>query len=313
MTEIKAHAVEGSGLPFGIAAYGMWGLLPIYFKLLSDVEPLELVSSRVLFSLIFMGVVLTATGALREFGRTLRHRATMIAMTGSATLIAINWLTYIWAVNGGHVVGASLGYFLNPLINVLLGVLVLKEKLRRAQMAAIFVAALGVIVMAASALQTLWVSLVLALSFAFYGLIRKTADVGPRQGLAAETLILTPIAGCYMIWLASNSTMTFGIDAGTSTLLALSGIITSVPLLLFATAARRLPLTTLGLLQYIAPTLQFIIGILYGETLSGGQMVSFGLIWAGLVLFTVDSVGNLRRARAIDLQNPTSSVTAPIR
>lgn len=315
MTGADVRSAEPSGLPFGIAAYVFWGLLPLYFKLLPEVSPLEMVSSRILFSLVFMIGVLALTGAMREFGRTLRHRATMMAMAGSATLICFNWLTYIWAVNNDHVMASSLGYFLNPLINVLLGVLVLKEKLRRVQIAAICVAAIGVIIMAASALNMLWVSLVLALTFAFYGLIRKTAEVGPRQGLAAETLILTPVAGAYMIWLASHDGMTFGTSAPTSILLVLSGIITSVPLLLFATAARRMPLTTLGLLQYIAPTLQFIIGIIYGETLSGSQMISFGFIWAGLVLFTVDSIKSARAGRSSTAEpaSPASSVAASAR
>ncbi|MDX3908350.1 MAG: EamA family transporter RarD [Sphingobium sp.] len=298
MTETSTRAAEHSGMPYGVAAYVAWGLLPIYFKLLPDVMPLEMVASRVLFSLIVMMVLLAATGAISEFRRTLLHRQTMITMTASATLIGLNWLVYIWAVNSGHIVAASLGYFLNPLVNVLLGVVVLKEKLRRAQIIAIFIAALGVTVMAASALNTLWVSLILALTFAFYGLIRKTAAVGPRQGLAAETLILTPLAALYMVWLTHHGGATFGRDPATSTLLALSGLITSVPLLLFATAARRMPLSTLGLLQYLAPTLQFLLGVLlYGEKLSDGQVVSFVLIWAGLLVFTVDSLHAARSAR----------------
>ncbi|MGK2910626.1 MAG: EamA family transporter RarD [Sphingobium sp.] len=296
MNSTVTRSAEPSGLLFGISAYILWGLLPIYFKLLPGVGPLEMVASRVLFSLILMIGILAATGAMREFSQTLRHRQTMIAMTGSAVLIALNWLTYIWTIANGHIVAASLGYFLNPLVNVLLGVLVLKEKLRRGQIVALGIAAMGVAVMAAAALNTLWISFVLALTFAFYGLIRKTATVGPRQGLAAETLILTPVAGVYVAWLARQGAATFGQDGYTSALLALSGVITSVPLLLFATAARRMPLSTLGLLQYLAPTIQFLVGVfLYGETLNHGQIASFVLIWTGLIVFTVDS---LRAARA---------------
>jgi chloramphenicol-sensitive protein RarD len=299
VTDTGIRAAERSGLPYGVGAYVAWGFLPIYFKLLPHVGAPEIVASRVLFSLILMGAILAATGALKEFGRTLRHRQTMTAMTGSALLIGVNWLTYIWAVNSGHIIAASLGYFLNPLVNVLLGVVVLKEKLRRAQVIAICIAALGVMVMAAAAVNTIWVSLILALSFAFYGLIRKTAVVGPRQGLAAETLILAPVAGLYMLWLASHGTVKFGQDFSTSALLALSGVVTSVPLLMFATAARRMPLSTLGLLQYLAPTLQFLVGVLlYGETLTRGQIVSFVLIWIGLLIFTADSLHAMRSARA---------------
>lgn len=293
----EAHTPP-NGLLFGIGAYFLWGILPLYFKLLPMVGPVEIVASRILFSLILMIAILAATGALGDFGRTLRDRRTMIAMTGSALLIAINWLVYIWAVANDHIVAASLGYFLNPLVNVLLGVLVLKEKLRPVQIAAILVAAIGVAVMAVSAINTLWISITLAVSFALYGLIRKTAAVGPRQGLAAETLILTPIAAAYAIWLVSQGQAAFGKDVATSILLALSGIVTSVPLLLFATAARRMPLSMLGLLQYLAPTIQFLIGVLlFDETPSRGQMISFVLIWAGLILFTVDLLRSTRAAR----------------
>lgn len=293
----QAQRREGSGLPHGIAAYLSWGLLPIYFKLLPDVGAVEMVASRILWSLLLMAAILAATGALREFGRNLRNGRVMLAMTGSATLIGINWLVYIWAVGEGHILGASLGYFLNPLVNVALGVLVLKERLRGLQSVAILFAAVGVAMMAVSALATLWISLTLAFSFALYGLIRKVAPIGPRQGLAAETLILSPLAAAYLIWLASSGTVHFGSDPKTTILLILSGIVTSVPLLLFATAARRMPLSALGLLQYLAPTLQFIVGLFYGEHLSGSQLAAFAVIWMGLVIFTADSIRTVRQQR----------------
>lgn len=287
-----------SGLPHGIAAYTIWGLLPIYFKLVQDVPALEIIAHRVFWSLLLMLALLSSTKSLGEFSRTLRDRRAMKAMSGSALLIGLNWLAYIWAVNEGHVLAASLGYFLNPLVNVALGVLVLKERLRQPQKLAILIAGAGVVVMAASALDTLWVSLALAFSFAFYGLIRKTAVVGPRQGLAAETLILAPAACAYLAWLTLGSGGTFGTNASTSALLMLSGAVTSVPLLLFATAARRMPLSALGLLQYLAPTMQFLCGIfLFGEALSTGQMLSFALIWAGLAIFAVDGIRRSRLSR----------------
>lgn len=285
-------------MPHGVAAYVIWGLLPIYFKLVHDVPALEMISHRIFWSLLLMLALLASTASLGQFGRTLRDRRAMTAMSGSAVLIGMNWLAYIWAIAEDHVIAASLGYFLNPLVNVTLGVVVLKEKLRRPQMIAILIAGIGVAVMAASALDTLWVSLVLALTFAFYGLIRKTAVVGPRQGLAAETLILAPAAACYLAWLTASDSGTFGSDVGTSALLMLSGVLTSVPLLLFATAARRMPLSALGLLQYVAPSLQFLCGIfLFGETLSSGQMLSFALIWIGLAVFAVDGVRQSRASR----------------
>jgi chloramphenicol-sensitive protein RarD len=298
LTEHPGTERQPGGLLHGLGAYMLWGLLPIYFKLIPQVGPVEMVASRVVWSLLLMALILAATGALGEFGRTLRNRRIMLAMTASALLIGVNWLTYIWAIGEGHILGASLGYFLNPLVNVLLGVLVLKERLRGTQMVAIALAATGVAMMAASALETLWVSLILALSFALYGLVRKVAPIGPRQGLAAETLILTPLALAYLAWLGANGGSHFGDDARTTTLLVLSGVVTSVPLLLFATAARRMPLSALGLLQYVAPTMQFLVGLLlYREPLSGGQLAAFAVIWAGLAVFTLDSLKVVRAQR----------------
>jgi len=257
----------------------------------------EMVANRILWSLLLMAGILAATGTMREFGRNIRNGRVMLAMAGSAALIGINWLIYIWAVGEGHILGASLGYFLNPLVNVALGVLVLKERLRGLQSVAILFAAAGVAMMALSALDTLWISLTLAFSFALYGLIRKVAPIGPRQGLAAETLILSPLAAAYLLWLANSGTVHFGSDPRTTILLILSGIVTSVPLLMFATAARRMPLSALGLLQYLAPTLQFIVGLFYGEHLSGSQLAAFAVIWTGLAIFTADSIRNVRQQR----------------
>ena len=300
MTSAGSQGKEGSGLPFGLGAYLLWGLLPLYFKLLSIVGPVEIVANRILFSLVFLIGLLGATGALGQFRATLRDRTTMFSMTLSAVLIAVNWLAYVWAITNHHVVAASLGYFLNPLVNVMIGVVLLKESLRMPQKLAIGVAAIGVAVMATTALATIWLSLLLAMSFAFYGYIRKTATVGPRQGLAAETLILTPIALCYLAWLASHGGLHLGRDAMVTTLLVLCGLVTSLPLLLFATAARRMPLSTLGLLQYISPTIQLLIGIfVFGENLNRGQIVSFALIWAGLAIYTFDSLRNARASRII--------------
>ncbi|RVT43889.1 EamA family transporter RarD [Sphingobium algorifonticola] len=298
--ESPSRAKGGSGLPFGLGAYFLWGLLPLYFKLLASVGPAEIVASRVLFSLVFLIALLAATGALGQFKATVRNRAVMGSMMLSAALIGINWLAYVWAISTDHIVAASLGYFLNPLVNVLLGVVFLKERLSAMQKVAVGVATLGVAVMAASAFATLWLSLLLAISFAFYGYIRKTASVGPRQGLAAETLILTPVALAYMAWLASHGGIALGQDAPRTVLLVLSGVVTSLPLLLFATAARRMPLSTLGLLQYLSPTIQFFVAVLvFGESLNQGQIASFGLIWAGLAIYTVDSVRSARAARAL--------------
>ncbi|WP_275402212.1 EamA family transporter RarD [Sphingobium terrigena] len=281
-----------------IVAYTAWGLLPLFFRLVHHVDPIEIVTQRVLWSLLLIVTLLAARRGLAPLMTALRERRLIVPLAASALMIAINWLTYVWAVNEGHVIATSLGYFLNPLVNVALGVLVLKEKLRRPQMLAIGVAAVGVAILAAAALTTLWISLTLAISFAFYGLLRKITPVAPMTGLGVETLLLTPPAIAYLIWEAGHGGVSFGQDAGTTALLVISGAVTTVPLVLFAMAAQRLPMATLGILQYLAPMLQFFCGVvLLGETLSQGQMLSFGLIWIALILFATDGVRMARRNR----------------
>ena len=274
----------------------MWGLLPLYFRLLHHVDAVEIVTQRILWSLLLILGLLAARTGLPDFRATMRNRQLLVPLAGSALMIGFNWLTYVWAVNEDHVVAASLGYFLNPLVVVALGVIVFKEKLRRAQVLAIGVAAIGVVILAASALTTLWISLSLAFTFAFYGLLRKMTPVAPMTGLGVETTLLAPFAVAYLCWEAAHGGVGFGQDAPTSALLILSGAVTTVPLVLFAVAAQRLPMATLGLMQYLAPTLQFLCGILFfGERLSTGQTASFGLIWIGLILFAIDGIANARR------------------
>ncbi|WP_268795151.1 EamA family transporter RarD [Sphingobium sp. Leaf26] len=281
-----------------LGAYGLWGLLPLFFRLLHHVDPVEIVTQRILWSLLLILTIVAVRKGLPAFVTALRDRRLVLPLAGSAIMIGINWLTYVWAVNEGHIVAASLGYFLNPLVNVTLGVLVLKEKLRRPQMLAIAVASVGVAILAASALTTLWISLSLAFSFAFYGLLRKLTPVAPMTGLGVETALLTPLAIAYLLWELSHGGTGFGQDGPTTALLIISGAVTTVPLVLFAMAAQRLPMATLGLMQYVAPTLQFLCGVLlFGETLSGGQMASFGLIWIGLLLFAGDGIATARRSR----------------
>ncbi|MFK4793113.1 EamA family transporter RarD [Sphingobium sp. ZW T5_29] len=281
-----------------LGAYGLWGLLPIFFKLLHEVAPVEVVSQRVIWSLLLILGVLTARRGLGPLLSAFRDSKLLLPLAGSALFIGINWVTYVWSVNNDHVIAASLGYFLNPLVNVALGVLVLKEKLRRAQVLAIAIATLGVAIMAAAALTTLWISVLLALSFAFYGLIRKMTPVPPMAGLGVETLILTPFALAYLLWLSAHGGISLGTNAYVTWLLIASGALTTIPLVLFAMAAHRLPMATLGLMQYLAPSLQFLCGVfLYGEKLSHGQMASFALIWLGLILFAGDSVTVARRNR----------------
>ena len=286
------------GLLAAVAAYGAWGLLPIFFRLLHHVNPVEIVGQRILWSLLLVMALLLARQSLPGLSTILRDRRLMLPLAGSALMIGMNWLIYVWAVNAGHVIATSLGYFLNPLVNVGLGVLLLHEKLRRGQMAAIGIAAVGVAIMAATALTTLWISVTLALTFAFYGLIRKLTPVAPMMGLGVETLLLTPPAIGYLFWLSAHGGVSFGQDMMTTILLIIAGAVTTVPLVLFATAAQRLSMTTLGLLQYLAPTLQFLCGtLLFGEKLTAGQMASFALIWLSLILFATDSLSAARRNR----------------
>lgn len=295
---MSGEADQRRGLMAALAAYGLWGLLPLFFGLLHHVHPVEVVAQRIVWSLLLILMFLALRRGFATLAAVLRDRRAMLALAMSATFIAINWLTYIWAVQSDHVVGASLGYFLNPLVNVLLGVLVLGERLRRGQTVAIAVAAFGVALMALSALDTLWVSVVLALSFAFYGLVRKMTPVPAIAGLGAETLVLAPFALGWMAWSMQSHPLSFGQDGVTTALLIVAGLVTTIPLVLFAVAAQRLPMATLGLMQYLAPTMQFLTGVLiFNESLNTGQIFSFALIWLSLILFATDSLAAGRRGR----------------
>jgi chloramphenicol-sensitive protein RarD len=284
-------SLDRRGLGFGLGAYLIWGFLPLYFLLLAGVTAGEIVADRVVWSLVLLIGILAVAGRFGKLVAVLRTPRTLGLLAISAALISVNWLIYIWAVQNGHVLGASLGYFLNPLVNVLLGVVVLGERLKRMQMAAVALAAAGVAVLASGAGTGLWISLSLAFSFGLYGLMRKIAPVESLEGLTVETALLTPFALAYMAWLASNDALVFGDVPGLTALLVLAGAVTAVPLLLFAGAARLLPYSTLGLLQYLAPTLQFVLAItVFGEAMTPSHIVCFALIWAGLALYVLSSV-----------------------
>lgn len=284
------------GLVSGLSAYLIWGLVPVYFKLLTGVHALEIIAHRVLWSVLLLLAILVAIGRMPALVAALRNPRILGALFTSALLIGVNWAIYVWAVINGHILATSLGYFLNPLLNVLLGVMLLKENLSRGQKVAIALAAVGVAVAAAGALGQLWISVALAASFACYGLIRKLTPAGAIEGLAVETVVLAPLCLGWLAWEYAGGTLAFGRDRGTDVLLALSALVTSIPLMFFAAAARRLPYSTLGVLQYLAPSLVFLLGIfVYGEPLRPAMLIAFVLIWAGLVVFTVDMV---RRGRA---------------
>lgn len=300
-----ARQTARSGLWLGLGAYAIWGFLPAYFKLLTHVDPAELVAHRILWSLFFLAALLTVWKRWPKLKAALMRPKVVATLAATAALIGINWLVYIWAVLNGHVLEGSLGYYLNPLVNILLGVVILKEKLTRPQMVAVGLAGAGVAILALGAGDGLWISLTLAFSFATYGLLRKIAPVEAIEGLSIESLILTPIAFAYVMMMSAKGASGLGMGAGTTALLILSGAVTAVPLLLFTAAAKRLPYSTLGFLQYIAPSIQFLLAVLvYGEHLTPAHMVCFGLIWSALVIFAGDGFRTSRKARAITMAAP---------
>jgi len=286
------------GVQLGVGAYLIWGLVPLYFKLLKTVVPWETVAHRILWSVVLLVAVLAVTRRLTGLRAVFADASLRRKLTLSAVLIAINWLIYIWAVVAGKLLAASLGYFLNPLVNVALGVAVLGERLTRLQKLAVGIAAVGVVIAAAGALSELWISISLALSFGCYGLVRKQAPVPALEGLAAETIILAPVCAAGLAWLATRGGgLAFGHDPTIDLLLIASAVVTSVPLVMFAGAVRRLPYATLGVLQYVAPSIVFVLGVtLYHEPLRPALLAAFVLIWAALAVFSVGLLSDKREA-----------------
>ena len=290
------HARTRAGLFLGLGAYILWGVLPLYFKAIQNVLPTEIVAHRILWSLILLAGLATLLHRWSAIRIALRAPRVLAVLALTSTLIAVNWLVYIWAVLNGHVLAGSLGYYLNPLVNVLLGVFLLKERLTRPQIFAVGLAAAGVAVLALGAAEGLWISLTLAASFALYGFLRKVAPVESLEGLSIETMILSPVALVYVLWLQQQGASGFGNTVGTDMLLILGGAVTAVPLLLFTAAAKRLPYSTLGFLQYVAPSLQFLLAVLvFGEAFTTAHAICFGAIWTALVIFAWEGV---RKARA---------------
>jgi chloramphenicol-sensitive protein RarD len=274
-------------------AFLCWGLFPLYFHAISDVPPMQILVHRVLWSLLFLAIILTARRQWSWLGQLRSQPRVMGSFVISSLLLSGNWLLYIWAVNNGHVIEASLGYFINPLVNVMLGYLVLKERLRRTQWAAIALAAAGVLWLTWQAGQMPWIALILAASFGGYGLMRKTAALGALEGLSFETLILFPFALGYLVWLSMHGENSFVTTTSDTTrwLLVAAGPITAIPLLLFASGARKIPLSVLGLLQYIGPTIQMSLGIfVFHEAFTQGRLVGFLLIWSALALYAAEGL-----------------------
>jgi len=300
--ETTADAPIGRGLVYGISAYTLWGVLPLFFLLLRPATAVEIVAWRIVLSLIFCALLLTVTRGWPALVRILRDRRTVLIMGGAGALILVNWLVYVYATLSDHVVEAALGYFTNPIVTVLLGVFVLRERLRVLQWVAIGVSAVAVLVLAINYGEFPFIALALAFSFGCYGLIKK--QVGGRvdavSGLTIETAWLTVPASIALVVLAGSGVLTIGTVSPLQTVAILfAGVVTAVPLLLFAAAARRLPLTHLGLTQYFAPLLQFLIGVfVLQEDMPPARWLGFGLVWVALVLLTWDMFRSGRAGRA---------------
>jgi chloramphenicol-sensitive protein RarD len=301
---------ERRGTALGISAYLLWGLFPLFWPLLEPSGALEILAHRVVWSLVVVALLLFASGnAWRRLPRTPRQLGLLAA---AAVLIAINWGLYIWGVNHHHVVETSLGYFVNPLVTVALSVFVLGERLRRVQWVAVAIAAAGVIVLTIQAGRPPWIALALAFSFGTYGLIKKVVGVEPAAGLAVETAVLAPVALAYLLVIGANGHGTFtSHGAGHTLLLAAAGPVTAVPLLLFAAASSRVALSRMGLMQYLTPCIQFLIGIFVRhESLPAMRLVGFLLVWVALAVFTADSTSSRRRdpARPAPVPLPVAEV-----
>lgn len=277
---------------YAALAYVLWGVFPVYFKALKEVPAEEILVHRVLWSLALVLVVLAWRRQWSWLGNVIRQPKVLAGFAASALILSSNWFIYIWAVNSGHVLDASLGYFINPLVNVTLGFVFLHERLRPGQWLAVALAACGVAWLTWQSGHPPWVALLLATTFGAYGLLRKTAALGPLEGLTLETLILFPLALCYLIMLTVTNHNSF-LSVGTSSqwLLAAAGPITAIPLLLFAAGARRIPMSMLGLMQYISPTLQLLLGVwLYKEPFGGARLVGFILIWTALLVYSLEGL-----------------------
>ena len=288
------------GILYAALAYVAWGLFPLYFKQVANVPSLEVVMHRTLWSLVFVLVVLTVRRQWAWMGTVLRQPRVLAAFALSAVLLSGNWLTYVWAVQNQHVVDASLGYFILPLVNVAVGFVFLHERPRPGQWLAVAVAAAGVIWLTVQAGRLPWIALVLALSFGFYGLLRKVAALGALEGLALETMLLAPVAAIVLGWWAwqGQGALVHG-DVSTLGWLLLAGPLTAVPLLLFAAGARLIPMSTLGILQYISPSLQFALGVwVFQEAFEPARLIGFVLIWGALCVYSLEGWWSMRGARA---------------
>jgi chloramphenicol-sensitive protein RarD len=299
------HSGVVAGLFYGISAHLIWGFFPVYFKALVAVPPLQILSHRIVWSMLFIACLVGWRGKARDIRTALSNRRSLALLTVTAILIAINWLVFIIAVEHAQVIQASLGYFITPFVSVLFGFLFLQERLRRMQLLGLSLAAVGVLLLTIRYGHFPWVALILALSFGSYGLLRKIASVDALTGLAVETMLLGPAALSYLIVVACKGQGSFlSLGLQTDALLVLAGIATTVTLLLFASAARRLRLMTMGSLQYITPTMQFLLAVLlYHEAFTQAHLASFAFIWGGLCCYSYDAYQTMQAFRSAHRQS----------
>lgn len=312
---MKGKDEQRVGLLNGVGAYGMWGLVPLFWPLLKPSGAAEILAHRMVWSLAVVGVLLLALKRWAWIGALVRQPRKLALITVAAAVITVNWGLYIWAVNSGRVVEASLGYFINPLVTIAMGVLLLGERLRPAQWIAVTTGFAAVLVLAIGYGHLPWISLVLACSFATYGLAKKKVDMGGLESLAAETAILFLPALGFLIWLGARGEATFasGGGAGHGLLLASTGLVTAIPLIAFGAAAIRVPLSTLGLLQYLAPVFQFALGVAYfHEEMPPERWAGFALVWVALTLLTWDALRTARRGRAKALRLAATAATVGV-
>ena len=279
------------GVIAGLAAYLIWGFLPVYFKTVGFADPLEVLAHRVIWAVPFGALILALRRQWPEVRRALTHSAMLGWLALSALFIGLNWFVYIWAIQDERIFETSLGYYINPLTNMLVGVLFFAERLRKFQLVAVALAAIGVLVLTISGGQVPWIALFLAISFTVYAVIRKKVVIGGMPGLFVETVLLLPFALAWFIYISSVGRSDFATgDSGMTFLLVMAGPVTAVPLLCFALAARRLPLTTIGFMQFLAPTLQFMTGVYYGERLTTPHLICFACIWTAVLFFSYDAI-----------------------
>jgi chloramphenicol-sensitive protein RarD len=282
---------ERRGLMFGLAAYGLWGIVPVYWKLIAHVGPLEQLGHRVVWGFVVLAALAWMLGRGEALVLALRDRRVLVMMAISGALLAINWGVFVYAVATDQLLDASVGYFINPLVSVALGTIVLRERLRRLQWLAIVIAMIGVGLITWRAGRLPWIAVVVSTTFGCYGLVRKTARVDALVGTTIETGLMLPVAVGYFIWLGRSNIAFLGIDRTTDLLLFATGVVTAGPLLLFTGAARRLPLATVGFLQYLAPSGQFLLAVfVYGEPFAAEQLAAFACIWVALATFSIDMI-----------------------